>query len=568
MGKRSFPRNSNLVILVLIFIIFLTNIYGGKNVMIKDVYPNKGIYKPGEKAIITVELIVQETFRGSLALSIKDFATEIFRESYTLNLTPGKFNFFFEWTTPQGEKGFGVDAAIFDNDGKMLDTKSTALDTALSWTKVPRYGFMCDFSPNLIDSEERVKELVKFHITGVQFYDWMYRHDTYIPPQDIFKDPLGRELSLIKVREKINLSKKYGINPMAYTAIYAASKEFMENHKEWGLFRDRDLKNIYDYANGFLYIMNPSPGSPWTLHMMEEYKKIISQLNFDGIHIDQYGDPKSGYGKDLNGNIDLSEVIPEFINLTKKNISTIDPNAAVTFNCVANWPMEKVAKSREDFEYIEVWPPYRNFDDLYILVNNAKRLSGGRPVVIAAYIDTLLSLNILLSDAIIFASGGYRIELGEGKGYLVDPYFPKYKTLSDELYENLRRYYDFITRYRTFLYDSKLVVNDNVVTQEDIWVMKRILPKYDIIHLINYDRALMDRWNEPIFRGIKDKKNFVVNLKGVKEPKAVYIISPDGKNPKALSLNFTYKRNTLSISVPSLHIWDTLIIEWKEVRDK
>lgn len=539
---------------------------GGKNimnVMIKDIYPNKGLYKPGEKAIITVELITQETFKGSLVLSIKDFATEIFKESYTLNLTPGEFNFSFAWETPHEEKGIGVDIAIFDSAGKMLDTKSTALDTSLSWVKVPRYGFMCDFFSKLKDSEERIKELVKFHITGLQFYDWMYRHDTYIPPEDIFKDPLGRELSLNTVKEKINLSWKYGITPMAYTAIYAASKEFMESHREWGLFRDRDCKNIYDFSD-FLFIMNPFSGSPWTLHMMEEYKKIISQLNFGGIHIDQYGDPKSGYGKNLNGEVilvDLSNVIPEFINVTKDNILTVDPNASVTFNCVANWPIEKVSQSKEDFEYIEVWPPYRNFDDLYTLVNNAKRLNGGRSVVIAAYIDTLLYHNILLSDAIIFASGGYRIELGEGKGYLIDPYFPKYKRLTNELYENLRRYYDFITRYRTYLYDSELVTNDNIETQKDIWIIKRVLPKHDIIHLINYDRTLMKYWNEPII-GIKDKKNFVVNLKGVQEPKAVWIISPDNKNPIPLSLKFTYENNILSVLVPSLYIWSTLIIEW------
>jgi len=553
-------------ILVIIMCFFSNSIYGGTDKMITDVYPDKGIYKPGGKATITVELISKESFNGFITFSVKDLARELVRENYKLILSPGSSKFSFEWITPGEEKGFGVDVAIFDNNGKMIDTKSTAIDTASFWGKAPRYGFMSDFSPGLTDIEERVKELVKFHIDGLQFYDWMYRHDTYIPVQNIFEDPLGRILSLDTIRKKINFSWSYGITPMAYTAIYAASKEFMEAHKEWGLFKDMDLKEIYDFGNGFLYIMNPSLGTPWTLHMIEEYKKIISLLGFGGIHIDQYGDPKFGYGKDADGKIipiDLSQVIPEFINATKNSITTINPTSTVTFNCVTSWPIDEVARSKEDFEYIEVWPPYKNFDDFYTLINNARTLNGGRQIVIAAYVDTILPTNILLTDAIVFASGGYRIELGEERGYLVDPYFPKYKLVSQELYRKLRKYYDFITRYRIFLYDSQLVPAEGISTDKDVWAIRRSLSNYEVIHFINYNRALMDRWNEPLFKGIKEKKYLRVNLSRVQEPKAIYLISPDIEDPRPLALNFTYSNGLVSLNIPSLYIWDTLVIEWK-----
>ena len=37
-----------------------------------------------------------------------------------------------------------------------------------------------------------VEQMNRYHITSIQFYDWMYRHHQLIPNTDVFKDALDR----------------------------------------------------------------------------------------------------------------------------------------------------------------------------------------------------------------------------------------------------------------------------------------------------------------------------------------------------------------------------------------
>lgn len=88
----------------------------------------------------------------------------------------------------------------------------------------------------------------------------MYRHNDLTPPYDVFCDIMGRTLSFEIVKEKIKLCHKHGMSAIAYGAIYAASNDFYEQHKEWAFYTSAgDPYNFID----ILKIMNILTESPW-----------------------------------------------------------------------------------------------------------------------------------------------------------------------------------------------------------------------------------------------------------------------------------------------------------------
>jgi dextranase len=304
-----------------------------------------------------------------------------------------------------------------------LATASTAFDVLDDWTQAPRYGFVSDFRPERDDVEATLAWLTRYHVNGLQFYDWMYRHEQLLPPAETFTDPLGRPLSLNTVRRLIAAAHARGIAALPYTAIYGASPTFQTAHPEWTLL-DAEHQPLL-FAGDFLRIMNPAAESPWRAHLLREFEQVLEQTAFDGVHVDQYGDPKEGYDAQ-DRRVDLALVFPDFIRASKEVVQRHrGKRGTVIFNAVGNWPIETVAPSDQDVVYIEVWPPHTTYEDLHRLIVAGQRLSGGKPVVLAAYLDPAWCPNVRLTDAVIFASGGFHIELGERRGMLADPYFPK-----------------------------------------------------------------------------------------------------------------------------------------------
>lgn len=147
------------------------------------------------------------------------------------------------------------------------------------------------------------------HFNAIQFYDWMYRHDALLPPADRFRDPLGREMDLSVIREKIAACKTSGIRPIAYGAIYAADKERFQAHPEWGMYT---LDGQPMTFAGWLYYMNIARSCGWSDHILEEYRKAIA-FGFSGIHMDTYGFPKQVWDNQHRP-VDLAEEIPTLID--------------------------------------------------------------------------------------------------------------------------------------------------------------------------------------------------------------------------------------------------------------
>ncbi len=450
-------------------------------------------------------------------------------------------------------KGLGCSAVCRVRLGSgQIKNLSTAFDLSASWHGQPRSGYLCDFKPERQDSEIAVEELLKFHINGLQFYDWQYRHEQLMPKETLYKDVLGRSLSLKVVRELMDAAQQRGMACMPYLAIYGASLAYWRKHQKDALY---DAGGRPELFHDFLGLMNPAPQSAWSDHLAGECDHVLEELTFDGLHIDQYGQPHKVF--DSSGQpVDLPQAFVSFVDRVKN----AHADKSVVFNAVDNWPIEALCRSRQDFMYIEIWPPSVQYSDLLEIILNAQRLSDRKPVVLALYIPAAWTANARLSSALIFAAGATRIELGEGARYLSDPYFPKHQALSPALYKSLRRYYDFTVAYREWLQPDEETANCEVTSPPDVLALTNRSGSRRIIQLLNISSISAPRWdkrhNSPqILRDV----SITVSLS--KAPLRVFTASADAASPQLQPLPFTYSNGTCSFTLPRLKYWSMISIE-------
>ena len=406
---------------------------------IVDFYPSKGSFALGDIVTFFIELELSRPQNCTLQILIQHLneQPDLIQENFQLQA--GEQLLQMQWMPPSKPAGYSARLVIFRaNDTDSLDA-ATAFDVLSNWTEFPRYGFLTDFSASRSDPESVIKKLTRYHINGLQFYDWQYRHDKLLAPTDDYIDPLGREMSLVAVRKLVDAAHAHGIAAMPYLAIYAASADFWRAHPDWALYNEAGQPIAF--GENFLGLMDPSTGSRWSGHLLAEGARALQAIPFDGLHIDQYGDPKQAWNS-RHSSVHLPQAFVDFI----QSASDQHPEKTVLFNAVGNWPIKALTQSAVDFTYIEIWPPDVEYRRLAEIVLNAVRLSLGKAMVIALYLPANRPANNLLADAVILACGGTRIELGEDARLLTNPYFPKHEEISAEMSESLRRLADFAVR--------------------------------------------------------------------------------------------------------------------------
>ena len=169
---------------------------------------------------------------------------------------------------------------------------TTAIDVAPHWSSAPRYGFFSDFGPDEPEAEsiKRADALLRLHVNVVQFYDWMASHHSLVADADEFTDPLGRRLSHVVGRRKVDLAHERGMAALGYGALYGAEAEFSLERPDWLLYDGR--RQPLTLADIF-YLQDFSTASPWRDWIEAQYESAVDNLGFDGIHIDQYGFPSA-----------------------------------------------------------------------------------------------------------------------------------------------------------------------------------------------------------------------------------------------------------------------------------
>lgn len=526
------------------------------------VTPDRAFYRPGEPVTLRVTADAVGQVEGVITYLAEPLAV------IDAELVDGQAA--LTWQPPdESPRGYGVEVRLVDGEARA----STAFDVLEHWIQAPRYGFLSQFAPGRDDVESTLDALLPYHVNGLQFYDWQYRHAELMPPSEPYADALGRLLSLDTVNRLIDAAHARNVAAMPYTAIYGASPEFYARHPDWALLDASG--EVFDFADGFLKIMNPAPDSPWTDHLMDQFAQVLEQTAFDGIHLDQYGAPKIGTST-TGERVDLAEAFPGFIDRMAAVVDAQRGDEGVSiFNAVGNWPVETVAPSAEDAVYIEVWAPYTRFADLHRIVVNAQALGGGKPVIIAAYIHPDRAANVRLANALIFASGGYHLELGEPDAMLADPYFPHFGLMSDEMQAVMARYYDFLVRYENILalgtsdatgaraaaLTIEGVKTTGLRSEDRLMVIVRQGEGFETFGLVNLMGIGGSRWDQPV-HAPEEMAELRVHLAVARPVARLWWASPDGDDPALRALPFTAEEDGITFTLPALAYWDLLWVEY------
>jgi len=228
---------------------------------ILDFYPSQGSYSLSETVTLLIELETSASQDITLRVFIQHLNKPPTLIEKTLQTVPGEQTIQIKWNSPAKPAGYSFQLEILPTINSPAFHATTACDVLSSWTDFPRYGFLTDFSASRADPLTVLKKLTCFHINGLQFYDWQYRHDQLLAPTEEYIDPLGREMSLGSVRRLVETAHQHGMAAMPYLAIYAASAEFWRAHPDWALY-DEAGKPIA-FGENFLSLLDPSGGSPW-----------------------------------------------------------------------------------------------------------------------------------------------------------------------------------------------------------------------------------------------------------------------------------------------------------------
>ena len=521
---------------------------------ILDCVPSKGTFRPGE--MVRLNLCVEsEVVRDAvLMIYIWHLDELVATVEEPVSLKIGIQTFEQSFLVPADyPKGYGVVMELLDENRDVHGSTSTAFDILGDWTERPRYGFLTDFGADRQDVGETVDALTRYHINGLQFYDWQYRHDCLLSPTEEYIDPLGRRLSLRTVKEFIQAAHDRGMAAMPYLAVYAASLAFWEEHQDWGLY-DAEGKPIT--FEGFLGLMDPSPYGPWIDHLLDECDRVIAKTAFDGLHVDQYGEPKEGYNA-RGDKVDIPSAFNYYIWLLKKRYK----ETAVTFNAVGNWPIDQLASAPQDFLYIEVWPPTPRYADLLRIVQGGRQKSHGKPVVIALYQPAEWPENVRLADAVIMASGGSRIEIGENERLLTDPYFPNHSPIPEELRTTLTRYHDFLVRYGDLIGPQAAdEVDIDVKAPVDVRVVPRKSPGWLAINLVNFSGLGDARWNEA-HSAPEPLEVVSVLISGIDTVEDVWVASPDKGELSMQEADWRYESGSVIINLQQLDFWTLVAVK-------
>jgi len=547
-----------------------------------EVYPTKAQFNCEDEITFVVEIEGYQFKNLILKASVTYLDTIIKEKDFIINKVSGKLITEINLGLIDQCHGFGL-CVNFEENNQVVETARTAFDIVQKHSDSIRYGFLSDFFTTEENNDESLKWLNKLHINYIQYYDWMYKHDQLVPPEDTFTDLLDRNLSKKTIQARIQQARKYGMKNIAYGAIYGATDETYLKYPEWALYKKSKEPISF---NGFLYIMNINEKSGWQNHIINEYKNAI-EFGFDGIHMDTYGAPKTGVSYD--GEIQrLGEQFSTLINNTKKKLSQIKNDVSLILNNVGNWPVDTVAEADQEAIYIEVWDPYYEYSHLREIIENAKQHNKlDKPIILAAYLKPFEGQDIprsenaaLLLTATITTLGSSHLILGEKNGIITEGYYPKYYRNTNETFnQKIRKYYDHIVQFKDIWFnpdlrdvsrthyrgDNKEYIINGVPCSPNpeagkMWVTIKESPQLKVLSFINLSGVKDTIWNKE--KDIEKSNEFNVSIQTDSDIEGVFFTSPESYNP-IVSIDYTWSKdgNNIQFTVPDIEVWGTVVIK-------
>lgn len=565
--------------------------------LISDVYTDKARYIPKDKVNVKVQLNnnLNKNYKGSLEIYFKHLNNVVLKKEVKVSLeSKEKKTIDISWNAPlEDYEGYLVE--VYAVHGiNVDDNKNTAVDISSDWTKFPRYGYIAEYpEQSKEETESKIDWINKFHIDGLQFYDWQNKHQKPLPGDlnnipKFWKDIANRDIYFQTVKDYIDSAHSKNMKAANYNLIYGAYTDYAQYgiNPEWAIYKDtsHSAQDVHSLPSGWassLAVFNPA-NKDWQNYIYNAEEEVNKALKFDVFHMDTLGNRGQTfdyYGRDVN----LPDTYTEFINNAKKALGT-----SVVFNTVNRYGLEQVAKSDVDFLYSELWPSdYPSYSSFKETIDKGYELTNGKKnTVIAAYMNygragtpgEFNEHSVRLTDAAIFAAGGAHIELGD-TGMLAREYFPnKNLTMSKPLVDAMRNYYDFLVAYENLLRDgltdnkNKIEINgintSNNGKQDTVWTYSKEKKGFEVIQMINLLGMRRPAWrddgaNYDAPSAQKDLKlNYTVKQGKIKD---VYLASPDFNGGKSVKLKYTTKSGgdgtQLQINIPKLQYWDMVYIE-------
>jgi dextranase len=553
-----------------------------------DLYPEKAQFISGEEISFVLEQVLNDSKNNKYMLKIFQLDQVVITKEIEYN--KGRFenekNRIVISEFSKKDAGYGVE--LYDEMGKRV--AATAFDVTSNLGQSIRYGFLSDFEEEDGKNNRDIDFMTKMHINFIQYYDWSYRHDQLVSSENEYTDMMGKKINRAVLKSKIEYARTKGQKSIAYGAVYAASKDYYQEHTEEALYQGND--EVIKFIDTF-YLMNIHEKNAWHAHIIEEYKKAIGQMNFDGIHMDTYGFPKEAYGiiDNKKKKIYLKDHFSTLINHTKEELTPIKKENYLIFNNVGNWPVKTVADSMQTAMYIEVWKPYERYFHIMQIIKEAKSAcKNKKPVILAAYLEPFRleqpdragnSAQLLM--AFIVSSGGSHLLLGEEKGILTQGYYVDHSKLSDGQEEVMRNYYDFMIRYLELFYDSSMEdvsmthigwdnyeyyiekANYSVYGEANkISYILRQNKEFKTISMINLCGQQEDYWNKGKNKP-EIQKDILFRVHVDQKIQNICLATPDANQGKSIELEYIYVHNEKGIFVefviPSIEYWNLIYIK-------
>jgi dextranase len=511
------------------------------------------------------------------------------------------------WTPPAADfTGYFVDVRLTDDDGKELDRSQTAVDVSSEWNRFPRYGYLAQYSVSAgARPEEWIAELNKFHIDGLEYYDFQNRHEhplagTVERPDSRWEDIAGREIEGDILDGFLRAAHQRNMMSMAYNSSYSAYEQAFTDGSpvklEWATWDTPDgprsfattkalvLPDIRKWKTHRLIYMNQN-GADWQHYIFGQMADLFRVYPFDGWHIDSFG-THDAYAYD-GSRVDFIAGFQPFVDKAKAAL-----HKRITINTVDTLGQDNIARSQADFVYSELWDDHETYSSICTAADEVHAINPGAGLVFSAYIhrreggyQTPIKRiyfnppSVLLADATIFASGASHIELGDGFRMLSSEYFPADSTVpvSEELRAELRHYYDFLTAYENILRDrvtsspARAEVLDHTSSPygipDTVWTIAREKSGSTIVHLINllgsedphWRDKQADRPDAPLL------KNVNVRIYPGRKVSSLSWATPDTDGGRLHALSF--KTGTeggeryVDATIPSLKYWDLLLLQ-------
>ncbi len=577
---------------------------------IRDVYPDKARYGVGEDVDLLVSLeppAAGAPLRATLKAAFWHLDAQVAEIAQPVTLSgTNPVHVEMRWTPPhQDYRGYLADVRLLGPGGQVLGRSQTAIDVSSEWNRFPRYGYLAHYSKQEgAKPDAWIADLNKFHINGLEYYDFQYQHSqplagTVEHPAPEWHDIAGRTVSRAVLEQFLAAARARNMMSMAYNSSYSAYADAFTDGSgvrlQWATWDTPDGPRTLQTAKGLdlptdghwatprlIYMNQNSPA--WQHYLFGQMANLFRVYPFDGWHIDTFG-TRGAYAYD-GACVNFIAGFQTFIDNAKQAL-----NKRIVLNTVNTWGQDQTARSDADFVYSELWEDHETYASIQDAAEQVHAANPAAGLVFAAYLqrqkkgDPPLATKVfnapgvLLADAVIFASGASHIELGDGSRMLSGEYFPADTTfaVTPELSAALRHYYDFLTayenvlRYNVFPADAAVTIGGQPSSPygvpNTIWTMARRKGGKTIVHFINLKGS-----DDPYWRDVHADRPAASTLTNLRVRIALDgnvtgagWASPDADGGRYHALALTrgddHGQRYVEFVLPSLQYWDMVVLD-------